>query len=173
VPFLRGAVQRYDFHSSGRAPGCPSHRVPTAIAKKALDINLHFYNIGNMEKQAVIAALSALAHESRLDVFRYLMQQGADGAPAGEIAARLALPGATLSFHLSALRHAGLVWNRRNGRSIIYTADFEAMNAVLAYLTENCCQGQSSECAIPHCDTGTARATAASTRTAVAKARRR
>ncbi|MBA2492045.1 MAG: helix-turn-helix transcriptional regulator [Gammaproteobacteria bacterium] len=106
-----------------------------------------------MEKESVIAALGALAHESRLDVFRYLMQQGADGAPAGELAARLGLPGATLSFHLSALRHARLVRNRRDGRSIIYTADFEAMNAVLAYLTENCCQGRPEDCAIPQCDT--------------------
>ncbi len=89
-----------------------------------------------MEKESVIAALGALAHESRLDVFRYLMQQGA-----------------TLSFHLSALRHARLVRNRRDGRSIIYTADFEAMNAVLAYLTENCCQGRPEDCAIPQCDT--------------------
>jgi len=102
---------------------------------------------------AALGALGALAHESRLDVFRYLMRQGAQGAPAGELASRLGLPGATLSFHLSALRHAGLVRNRRDGRSIIYTADFETMNAVLAYLTENCCQGQEEHCVIPQCDT--------------------
>jgi len=120
-----------------------------------------------------MAALGALAHESRLDVFRYLMRQGAQGAAAGELAARLGLPGATLSFHLNALRHAHLVRKRRDGRSIIYTADFEAMNAVLAYLTENCCQGQEEDCAIPLCDMGTTRAVTARKRPAVAKARRR
>ncbi len=105
-----------------------------------------------MEKAHSIMALSALAHESRLDTFRYLVQRGPEGAPVGEIAARLGLPAATLLFHLNNLRHAGLVTNRRASRSIIYSAGFETMNALLNYLTENCCQGHTKACAVTHCN---------------------
>ncbi len=92
-----------------------------------------------MEKTAAIDALSALAHDTRLDVFRMLVRRGPEGLPAGAIAERLSLPGATLSFHLSQLKQAGLVSARREGRSLIYSADFTAMNALMGYLTENCC----------------------------------
>jgi DNA-binding transcriptional ArsR family regulator len=98
-----------------------------------------------MEKLDAITALAALAQESRLDVFRLLVQAGADGLPAGQIAERLGLPGATLSFHLNQLKHAGLVTFRRESRSLIYVADYAAMNALLAYLTANCCQGAGCE----------------------------
>lgn len=104
-----------------------------------------------MKKSAVIAALSALAQETRLDVFRLLVQFGPQGLPAGEIGERLGLPGATLSFHLNTLKHAGLIRCRRESRSLIYRADFEAMNALLAYLMENCCAGQKGVCAVPAC----------------------
>lgn len=117
-----------------------------------LDAVAHFHDSRNMKTSTVIQALGALAHESRLGVFRFLMQCGPDGAPAGEIAVRMKLPAATLSFHLSSLRHAGLVVSRRESRSIIYTANFEIMNAVLIYLTENCCQGHPEFCAVPHCE---------------------
>jgi DNA-binding transcriptional ArsR family regulator len=94
-----------------------------------------------MEKQHAVAALAALAQDNRLDVFRQLVQAGPDGLPAGQIAALLRLPAATLSFHLNQLRHADLVTFRREGRSLIYTARYPTMNALLAYLTENCCAG--------------------------------
>lgn len=100
-----------------------------------------------MEKANAIAALAALAQESRLDVFRLLVQAGRDGLPAGRIAERLSLPPATLSFHLNQLRQAGLVTFRRAGRSLIYAAEYGAMNALVGYLTENCCGGAADECA--------------------------
>ncbi len=94
-----------------------------------------------MEKTDVIIALTALAQETRLDIFRYLVQLGPEGAPAGQIAEALGLPPATLSFHLKTLQHAGLVQRQRQSRSLIYAASFARMNSLLAYLTENCCAG--------------------------------
>jgi ArsR family transcriptional regulator len=105
-----------------------------------------------MEKLDAINALGALAQETRLDVFRLLVQAGADGLPAGQIAERLGLPSATLSFHLNQLRQAGLVTFRRESRSLIYVAEYEAMNALLSYLTENCCQGDPAGCGIGICN---------------------
>lgn len=99
-----------------------------------------------MKKSAVIAALGALAQETRLDIFRLLVQQGPDGLPAGEIGARLGQPSPTMSFHLNQLRFAGLVSSRRASRSIIYSANFKAMNSLLGYLTENCCGGRPELC---------------------------
>jgi len=100
-----------------------------------------------------VAALSALAQENRLDVFRLLVQAGPQGLPAGQVAGRLELAGPTLSFHLAQLRHAGLVVARRQGRSIIYAANFAAMNRLLDFLTQNCCAGgayvPAGETAIP------------------------
>jgi DNA-binding transcriptional ArsR family regulator len=108
-----------------------------------------------MEKLDAIAALAALAHETRLDVFRLLVQTGPDGMPAGRIGERLGLPSATLSFHLNHLRHAGLVTFRRESRSLIYVAEYAAMNDLLGYLTANCCQGDASACGIGRCDSDT------------------
>jgi DNA-binding transcriptional ArsR family regulator len=105
-----------------------------------------------MEKLDAITALAALAQGTRLDVFRMLVQAGTEGMPAGRIGERLDLPSATLSFHLNQLRHAGLVTFRREGRSLIYVAEYAAMNALLAYLTENCCQGDATGCGIGACD---------------------
>ena len=102
-----------------------------------------------MEKQAVVTALSALAQDTRLDIFRVLVEAGAGGLAAGRIADRLGLPSATLSFHLSQLKHAGLVASRRDGRSLIYSVRFDAMGELVGYLTENCC-GQGPEA----CDIG-------------------
>ncbi len=98
-----------------------------------------------------IAALAALAQDSRLDVFRLLVQAGPAGLPAGQIAERLGLPANTLSFHLSQLRHAGLVTFRRESRSLIYAAEYAAMNDLLAYLTENCCKGDAAACGAGAC----------------------
>jgi ArsR family transcriptional regulator len=99
-----------------------------------------------MKKSTVIAALSALAQETRLDIFRLLVEKGPQGTPAGEIGQRLGQPSPTLSFHLNQLRFAGLVTSRRESRSIIYSANFKAMSDLLAYLTENCCGGQTELC---------------------------
>jgi ArsR family transcriptional regulator len=96
-----------------------------------------------MEKSNAVAALAALAQENRLDVFRLLVEAGAEGMPAGEIAEALDIAPNTLTFHFDRLRMAGLVTVRREGRSMIYAAQYETMNALLAYLTENCCQGRS------------------------------
>ena len=109
-----------------------------------------------MKKSTVIGALGALAQETRLDVFRMLVQKGPEGMPAGEIGARLGQPSPTMSFHLNQLRFAGLVTSRRESRSIIYSANFKAMNDLLAYLTENCCGGRPELCApaaAPACGT--------------------
>jgi ArsR family transcriptional regulator len=117
-----------------------------------LDTIPYFYHCGIMEKDDAIAALAALAQGSRLDVFRLLVQAGVEGMPAGQIGDRLGLPSATLSFHLNQLRHAGLVTFRREGRSLIYAAEYITMNGLLAYLTENCCQGDPSACNLGICD---------------------
>ncbi len=99
-----------------------------------------------------IAALAALAQETRLDIFRLLVEAGADGLPAGQIGDKLGLPSATLSFHLNQLRHAHLVKFRRESRSLIYTAEYPVMNDLLAYLTENCCQGDAAACGLASCE---------------------
>ncbi len=100
-----------------------------------------------MKKIAVIQALSALAQDTRLDIFRLLVQGGPEGLAAGEIAERLELPSPTLSFHLNQLRFAGLVISRRESRSIIYSANYKTMNDLLTYLTESCCGGRPELCA--------------------------
>ena len=102
-----------------------------------------------MEKQTAILGLAALAQETRLDIFRLLVETGPQGRAAGEIGTQLALPATTLSFHLKDLRQAGLVTCRRRGRSLIYAADFATMSGLVAYLTENCCAnacGPLSDC---------------------------
>ena len=100
-----------------------------------------------MESKEAVVALEALAQESRLGIFRLLVEAGPDGLPAGQIGERMALPGATLSFHLSQLRHSGLIACRRDGRSLIYSADFNAMNILVGFLTDNCCGGNAAQCA--------------------------
>ena len=100
-----------------------------------------------MQLPLAVDALSALAHGSRLAVFRLLVRAGADGLPAGEIAREVgALPN-TLSTHLTILGHAGLIQSRRDGRSIIYSADYGGMRALLGFLIEDCCAGQPEICA--------------------------
>lgn len=99
-----------------------------------------------MENKAAVAALAALAQETRLSVFRLLMRAGPRGVPAGEIGATLAVPAATLSFHLKELSHAGLVTARQESRFVYYSANFEHMAALMTFLTQNCCQGMPEEC---------------------------
>jgi len=99
-----------------------------------------------MESEEAVAALGALAQETRLSIFRLLMEAGPEGVPAGRIAETLDVPPATLSFHLKELAHAGLVSSRQEGRFIYYAADFEHMAALMTFLTRNCCQGMPQEC---------------------------
>lgn len=104
-----------------------------------------------MKKPKAIAALASLAQETRLEIFRLLVQTGPEGLPAGEIGDRLGQPSPTLSFHLNHLKHAGLVKSRRESRSIIYSADFATMTGLMAYLSKNCCGGRTELCAPVAC----------------------
>jgi DNA-binding transcriptional ArsR family regulator len=99
-----------------------------------------------MKKPDALAALAALAQDNRLDVFRLLVEAGRDGMPAGAVADALKLAPNTLTFHFDRLRDAGLLTVRREGRSMIYAARYETMNALIAYLTENCCGGRAEVC---------------------------
>ena len=105
------------------------------------------------ESLEAVESLAALAHEARLGVFRLLVQAGPDGLEAGEIGERLDILANSLSFHLTRLRYAGLVTSRRSGRNIIYSADFERMQNVIAFLTENCCERSLDGCP-PECEPG-------------------
>lgn len=93
-----------------------------------------------MERGNVIEALSALAQDTRLDIFRLLVEAGPAGIPAGQIGEELGVPAPTLSFHLKELKNAGMVEASKNGRSVLYRADFGAMNELVGYLMENCCR---------------------------------
>ena len=97
--------------------------------------------------KTAVTALSALAHQGRLATFRMLVQAGHDGIPAGEIAKRLDVPPNTLSSNLTILTNAGLIDSRRDGRSIIYSARYENMTALLEYLMQDCCGGHPEICA--------------------------
>src|ERR1700682_5803640 len=100
-----------------------------------------------METLDAVEALSALSQESRLQVYRLLVEAGPEGLPAGQIATALDLPPNTLTFHFDRLRHAALVKVRREGRSMIYAARFDTMNDLLGYLSKNCCGGDAQKCA--------------------------
>jgi ArsR family transcriptional regulator len=105
-----------------------------------------------MKSAEAVSALAALAQDSRLEVYRLLVQAGPDGLSAGQLAQTLKLAPNTLTFHLDRLREVGLIDVRRDGRSMIYAARFDVMNGLLAYLTKNCCNGNVVECAVPRCD---------------------
>ena len=99
-----------------------------------------------MDASQAIAGLAALAHDTRLAVFRLLVQRGPDGLPAGVIAQNLGLPPSSLTFHLQALQRAGLIRQERLGRQLLYSADFSAMDKLVGYLTHECCV-ESASCA--------------------------
>lgn len=99
-----------------------------------------------MEINSAVAALAALAQATRLSVYRMLVEAGAEGLAAGRLADGLSVAPASLSFHLKELLHAGLVRAQQDGRYVIYSANYEAMNALLGYLTENCCRGTTAAC---------------------------
>jgi len=96
----------------------------------------------NMETKTVVTALGALAQEARLNIYRMLVQAGPEGMAASRIAAQLGMAPSSLSFHLKELSHAGLIGNRQDGRYIFYSANYDAMNGLLNFLTENCCGGR-------------------------------
>ena len=100
-----------------------------------------------MKIKAAVDALAALAQESRLSVFRLLVQAGKEGLAAGAIGEKLGIPPATLSFHLKGLAHAKLVKSRAEGRYVIYSANYAEMDGLIAYLTEHCCAGDAAQCA--------------------------
>ena len=102
-----------------------------------------------METDDVIDALSALAHASRLAIFRLLVEAGTEGLAVARIGEALGLPAATLSFHLKELKRAGLVAVRRESRSLIYSANYAAMTNLVDYLTRNCCGGDPASCGVP------------------------
>lgn|SRR5581483_308671 len=99
-----------------------------------------------MRKRDAVGVLAALAQDNRLDIFRLLVEAGPQGMPAGHIAASLRMPPNALSFHLDRLREAGLVSARRQSRSVIYSAEFGTMNALVSYLSDQCCQGRPELC---------------------------
>jgi ArsR family transcriptional regulator len=107
-----------------------------------------------MNTNSAVTLLSSIAQEARLEIFRLLVQAGSQGLAAGAIAEKLAIPASTLSFHLKGLAHAGMVLPKPQSRYIYYTANYQAMNDLLNYLTLNCCAGQ-QECCKPDCDTET------------------
>jgi ArsR family transcriptional regulator, arsenate/arsenite/antimonite-responsive transcriptional repressor len=102
-----------------------------------------------MKAKDVIEALGALAHEHRLAIFRLLVERGPAGLPAGRIAERVGLVPSSLTFHLQNLQRGGLITQRREGRQLIYSADFMAMTALVGYLTDNCCVESAAECCPP------------------------
>ena len=99
-----------------------------------------------MDNKLAVTILSSIAQEARLDIFRTLVQAGMKGLSAGNIAEKLSIPNSTLSFHLKELSHAGLVNSRQESRFIYYSANYQVMNNLLAYLTENCCAGEQTCC---------------------------
>ncbi len=107
-----------------------------------LDTGFYFDNSKNVDTKAAVQALAALAQDSRLEVFRLLVQAGPEGLPAGDIAGRLGIPPSTLSFHVKALSQAGLIESRPQSRFIYYCANFATMNGLIAFLGENCCGSQ-------------------------------
>jgi DNA-binding transcriptional ArsR family regulator len=100
-----------------------------------------------MKIELAVEALAALAQETRLSIFRLLVQAGKEGMAAGVLGEKLAIPPATLSFHLKTLTHAKLVKSRTEGRFVIYTANYTEMDKLIAYLTEHCCAGDATQCA--------------------------
>ncbi|MDD2720269.1 MAG: metalloregulator ArsR/SmtB family transcription factor [Gallionella sp.] len=102
-----------------------------------------------MDTSQVVEALAALAQPTRLAVYRLLVVAGPEGVAAGQLAEKLNVSPATLSFHFKTLSHAGLIESRQDGRFVYYSANFEVMNGMVGYLTENCCGGNANECKTP------------------------
>ncbi len=106
-----------------------------------------------MDNKSAVTLLSSIAQEARLEIFRALVRAGINGLSAGSIADKLGIPNSTLSFHLKELSHSGLVNSRQESRFIYYSANYQSMNNLLAYLTENCCAGEQACCPDTSCET--------------------
>jgi ArsR family transcriptional regulator len=130
---------------SGQPSDAPVAAAPDALTHRLLHFISIFMEMTNRTVIAdtIVTALGALAQAHRLALFRLLVQAGEDGLAAGTIAQRLGIPNSSLSFHLAQLARAGLVQQERRHRSILYRADYRAMTALVSYLTENCCGGES------------------------------
>jgi ArsR family transcriptional regulator len=126
----------------GQLDGIPSSALLPCLLSKLGELPL-------MEMDSAVSALGALAQEHRLALFRLLVQAGEDGLAAGNIAEKLGIPNSSLSFHLAQLRNAGLITQERQHRSLIYRANYSAMNGLIDYLTENCCSGADCSIAAP------------------------
>jgi DNA-binding transcriptional ArsR family regulator len=138
-----------NFLQVGREPGARNR--PRCAT---LDFRRYFEKTRNMEEQAAVASLAALAQGMRLRIYRALIGAAPHGLTPGELAAMFDVPASTLSFHLKELMHSGLVSQVREGRNLIYRPSIEQMNALLAYLTAHCCQGAECEVvAAPDCAT--------------------
>jgi DNA-binding transcriptional ArsR family regulator len=140
----------------GESGGKSKRRAAAAEKRMArrmwFEMLLYFEYYRNMEIKDAVLALSALAQESRLAVFRLLVQAGPSGLPAGKIAETLGIPSSSLSFHLKELSRAGLSASRQESRFLIYSANFAAMNQLVAYLAENCCGGEPCPSVCSACD---------------------
>jgi ArsR family transcriptional regulator, arsenate/arsenite/antimonite-responsive transcriptional repressor len=123
--------------AAGSAAGCPEFA--PECPRLSIAICRNFHNIETMKSREAIAALSALASESRLAVYRLLVKRGPEGYTPSELVARLDIPAPTLSFHLKGLVQAGLVESRREARNLFYRPNFASMNSLVGFLTENCC----------------------------------
>ena len=131
-------VSRTDSSAREGRPHAP--RVRRKILRDAVDTVNYFYNTKNMETTNALAAFAALSQDNRLAIYRLLVEHGSEGLAAGAIGKRLGIAPATLSFHLKELAQARLIVARQDGRFIWYRADFDAMNALIGYLTKNCCR---------------------------------
>jgi len=120
--------------------------MPLVRVRIPLRSDSYFDNYETMKEKQAVAVFSALAQESRLKLFRLLVKSGEQELSAGEIARKLGVPPATLSFHLKELRTAGLIDDRRDGRSILYSLNVKALRSLLAFLLDDCCQGRPELC---------------------------
>lgn len=111
-----------------------------------MTLSIHFYKIGMMKNNEIIASLAALAQESRLALFRLLVKRGPEGYTPTHLTEKLGVPGPTLSFHLKELQRAGLIEARREGRFLYYSPNFAHMNQLLEFLTDNCCSLADKDC---------------------------
>lgn len=143
-------IERKNHATHRLFPKCPVEALDLAAARTLLPgLLLPFGEFPLMDLNAAVVALGALAQEHRLALFRLLVQAGEDGMAAGAIAEALGVPNSSLSFHLAQLRGAGLVTQERQHRSLIYRANYPAMNGLVDYLTENCCAGADCSAASP------------------------
>ena len=139
----------------GRARGAADARLGRCAESELLALPYRFEYYRIMKQKQALSGLSALAHETRLALFRLLVREGPSGLPAGDIAMRLGVPPPTLSFHLKELERSGLIAATRRHRQILYAADYAGMRALIGFIMRDCCQGRPELCdgfLTQHCD---------------------